>query len=843
MSGHLTPGKRSYLGPLLLTGMSFAFFGPVLFTGRVFMLGDLCFFFYPGYVFFSETLRSGALPLWNHYTGCGEPFLASLEWGVLYPPHLLYLALPTSTAVVLLATLHVLLAGIGTYGLARAWGCSAVASLYAGILYAFSSYTITKIEFPSELGSAAWFPVVFFCFVRWTQRPDRRALVALTAAISMQFLSGFPETLIFSLGAIFAYGLYIGLRDWWSGRRWTAIFSPAFGLALGGLLAVLVCMAQLLPTWEALELSPRGQVVDPRLHTNSIPPMAVFSLLVPSVYGIKLRGSPGSYWCPTSFDYSVTTFYIGVIPIVLLIAAVIHWALRVREPRPQTISPDSLDRAPVGYLIVVALVFFFYAMGCHTPFYGLCWKILPPIRHFTCPPKCLLCVVLPLSCLTAIALDSLGRTTGAHEDDRFLWRTRIDRWATAILFAAIAVIAIMCIVDNGRQGVMLLRRFFNLDAVPPRFAHLIPWSIIAHDASKLALLGLAGSMLLFAYRYRPSLRTLAAWSFVALSFADLWVTNAYLMWPGSHKILDHPSPYAKQLRSEGLPTRFLSFEHVWESETRKMIQGLPTPTSIEELPDSAIKGSHWKQAYRAITRLGRNTLHSAWPLVDKAFKLHSSNVFVPYRSARVIHLATTVDVPTVAKARLLSMLNCDRSLLLPDDLIDLFERGSVGPTRVGKLGLALPRAYVVGGVEILDDEGAVLRAMAAKPFAPLEVALVDRAEAADGSLQDLHPGPVDHEVKRLEYKPNRVDIEVDSHHAGLLVVSDVYYPGWSATVNGEPARLYRVNYGFRAVRITAGSNAVTMSYWPATLSIGIGVSLTAMVVLLMLALGRGKAPA
>jgi uncharacterized membrane protein YfhO len=62
---------------------------------------------------------------------------------------------------------------------------------------------------------------------------------------------------------------------------------------------------------------------------------------------------------------------------------------------------------------------------------------------------------------------------------------------------------------------------------------------------------------------------------------------------------------------------------------------------------------------------------------------------------------------------------------------------------------------------------------------------------------------------------------------GLLVVSDSYYPGWRAWVDGNSVAIHRVNYGFRGVVVPAGRHTVEMEYEPASFQVGLFLSLAA----------------
>jgi uncharacterized membrane protein YfhO len=64
------------------------------------------------------------------------------------------------------------------------------------------------------------------------------------------------------------------------------------------------------------------------------------------------------------------------------------------------------------------------------------------------------------------------------------------------------------------------------------------------------------------------------------------------------------------------------------------------------------------------------------------------------------------------------------------------------------------------------------------------------------------------------YEPDLVTVEAKLPRAGFLVLSDTYFPGWTAAVDGRETPIYRANYTFRAVALPAGAHTVTFSYRP-----------------------------
>src|SRR5262249_32023527 len=66
----------------------------------------------------------------------------------------------------------------------------------------------------------------------------------------------------------------------------------------------------------------------------------------------------------------------------------------------------------------------------------------------------------------------------------------------------------------------------------------------------------------------------------------------------------------------------------------------------------------------------------------------------------------------------------------------------------------------------------------------------------------------------IEDRRNMVEISTESETGGFLVLSDTYYPGWQADVDGAPAKIYKADIAFRAVRVPPGRHLVRYVFAP-----------------------------
>ena len=137
-------------------------FLPALRSARESFYDDVLLgFFGPEKHGLARLLRDGFLPTWLDNQYGGEPFLANLQHAVLYPGNLPFWFLPTSTALEVVAALHVALAGTFMWSYCRlalrtGWAGAAL----AGLAFGFGSITLQHIILLNQLQVIAWMPLV-----------------------------------------------------------------------------------------------------------------------------------------------------------------------------------------------------------------------------------------------------------------------------------------------------------------------------------------------------------------------------------------------------------------------------------------------------------------------------------------------------------------------------------------------------------------------------------------------------------------------------------------------------------------------------------------------------------
>jgi hypothetical protein len=146
---------------------------------------------------------------------------------------------------------------------------------------------------------------------------------------------------------------------------------------------------------------------------------------------------------------------------------------------------------------------------------------------------------------------------------------------------------------------------------------------------------------------------------------------------------------------------------------------------------------------------------------------------------------------------------------------------------------ALPRAFLVAGAVAVPDHERAYELIHAPGFDPRAFAVVEGTAAFEAR------GPAG-DARLVDYRTSALAVEVAPTGPALLVLSEVWYPGWSATVDGRPAPVLRANYLFRAVAVGPGDRRVELRFEPTGLRLGLAISALAWLSIAALLLWRRR---
>jgi len=159
-------------------------------------------------------------------------------------------------------------------------------------------------------------------------------------------------------------------------------------------------------------------------------------------------------------------------------------------------------------------------------------------------------------------------------------------------------------------------------------------------------------------------------------------------------------------------------------------------------------------------------------------------------------------------------------------LSDFETVGECADFRLRRYTSSLGRAWLVFASEVETDEERAFERVLDEAFDPRTTVLLSEGQARSA------PVNAKFELEELAHEPRRNAWRYRSDEPAYLVVAQAFYPGWTATVDGKPAKILRANFAFDALELPAGSGEVEMVYDPATFRWGMRVSVLTLLALL-----------
>lgn len=270
---------------------------------------DVLRLLYPEKEFSMRTFKNFELPLWNPYNFSGNPHIASVQSGSFYPLNVIFFIFPHVIAWTIFILLQPILTGIFSFLFARELKLGVKSSIFSGLVFAFSSYSIVWMEYGNIGHSIAWMPFAMWITLRNLKKTTILKSIMISLSLTFAILAGYIQTafyvFIFLLGFVIFHALFINKEN---RLRKSLMFCMIF------ILPILLSAMQLFPAWELFSQSARTPY-----------PLASFlKLLIPNFHAITLFapdffGNPATrnYWLNGTYIERVV--YVGVIPLIFII--------------------------------------------------------------------------------------------------------------------------------------------------------------------------------------------------------------------------------------------------------------------------------------------------------------------------------------------------------------------------------------------------------------------------------------------------------------------------------------------------------------------------------------------
>ncbi len=706
------------------------------------------------------------VPRWNPYVGAGRPFAADAQSAILSPFSAPAYVLPFGRSLAVIAALKVFVAALGMFLLARALALRLGGALLAGLVFGFGLLMVTWLAWPL---SSVWalVPWLLLATERVVRRPRPRAVAALAAVVALQFLAGHPESSFHALVAALAFlALRLGLA-----RRGAAggvrVGRVLAGWGLGLVAGAGIAAVALVPFVELL-LHSSDLAQRGAEHPVHLPAKFLFTVLLSDYWGRPT----GTALAPF---VNSRAFYVGGLTLMLALAALL------RRPVRERVWVAAFGA--FGVAMVIGL----------PPLFGLVTGL--PGFHTAHNTRLILFFLLSVALLAGWGLDDLCDARPPARRRRAL----IAGSAALLLVPILAVAAAGRLSPGGIGTALSVAWGFATppsdasaaDVVP--LAALLVWLPVAATGVALLAARLGG-------RLGPN-------AFAGLAVA-LVAVDLFRAGMGQNPAI--PDAHAVQPTTGAI--RYL------QSRRPYRFAGLVPDFGITPLPANVAMdyGLYDARSYdypveRRYDRFWRATVAPRVPFVPPTTLAAATP-----RALRGLSLLSVADV---------IQQPADRPVRLPG--LRVAYRGP-DATVYANRG-ALPRVFLAGSQLPVGGGDAALAAVTAPGFDARKVAVTERAlpgvPLAAGGLATPPAGG----ARLTRYSPERVEARVDARRPGLLVLTDISFPGWQATVDGRPAPVERVDYLLRAVRVGPGRHRVELSYAPSSWRLGWIVSLGSLV--------------
>ncbi len=394
---------------LLIILFAFFLFGNTLFPpeGKMIYGGDIydAYYFWKDYL--ANSIKSGIIPFWNPYNFSGTPFLAHPNINIFYPPNWLFILLPLNWSFSWYFFLHILIAGVNMYWLARNY-TGRLGSIFAAFTYAFGGFFVARVYSGhlEYVDAACWVPLVFGLARKALLVPTKRNIIFSGISMSILLLAGNELFFLFTLELVLLLSIYFLINKIKNKKPliktllnyFKVIF---FSLTLGIGLAAL----ELLPRYQFLSFSLRSEGVPYSIAgAGSLPLSGLILFINPFIWG---KGFTDNYtyhgpW-PNLFEF---THYVGVLPVIIIVLFIILFFLS-KIIRIIKIN-SSINKEIWFYLLFVIPIFLMISFGNQlTPnIHYFLWKYLPFYRSIRFPARHLFLVAFSLSVVSGVLVDA-----------------------------------------------------------------------------------------------------------------------------------------------------------------------------------------------------------------------------------------------------------------------------------------------------------------------------------------------------------------------------------------------------------------------------------------------------
>lgn len=762
---------------LLTLAVLAAWFGPRL--GGGIPRGDSFAFFIPMFSYMGERLQAGDIPGWNPYTLSGVPFAGDPESGWMYVPAMVFFTIfsPVS-AFTIFAVFHLALAGFSTYALGRVLDFGVMGAAVAAIAYQFSPVVEGAQCCSVRTQVASWIPLTLLGIelaVRSGTWPRRLVWWCVAGIGISQMLSGW-------LGQ----GAYYGLLVVGSFVFFRTVIAPPQGI--DGIVTRVIALGLHSVAILAGGFGLAAAGVLPRIDSVSRSTQAGGEYVGAAAEVAETGGWHIALAATRTLTQSdnQTRWYLG--------GAV--FALAILAPFV------ARRRALAIYLALLSLGMFILSTKT-TPLHELLY-LLPrfQILHEHVPNRVFLGFFIGPAMLAGATVDAYTR--GARRPPVLLgvlllpllvvvsiayWLTNYDwelePWTFFVIFVVTILLAVAVVLTMASVRDHWLVRPTARVVIPLVIAALVFWDPTGRDMFRASRESLDAPQVPSSLTDLPCLDQLEG---AARFIREEGETDIFRYIGYDPEVLRRPDP---------LPNDYRGYLR------RQPVQALLVGNQSVCLDIQDVQGYNPIQTLRTVEYMAA--------LNGESQEYHESNV-----------------LPNGLRSPLFDALNT-RYIVVPAAITgrpDLFHLAQRYPTvyldddvRVLENEEAFPRAWIVHEARQVA-EGEALPLMTDGSLAPQQVAVLESASPELAPPTD----PAADNVVVTHFEPDRIELSATTDAPGLIVLSEMYDPGWRAFLDGEELDIHVANHALSAVPLPAGEHEIELRYDPVSLRAGVVIS-------------------
>jgi len=715
--------------------------------------------------FCTSEIRSGRLPLWCPNYFLGAPIT---KWPKYSPFSLIYYLFPTPTALAWMQLAKCLVAGIGAYlFFRRSLGVGYWPAACGAWCYPLTGFLILWQGYTMSY-TVAWLPWLLWSVEATVNRPGRLGGIGLALATWLTVMTGQVDVGGLVLMACGIYGLWCLADRWYRSRAIASLTSSMVALVAGWTLGLLLTAPYLLPM---IEYSRTGHRMQQRgAGAEERPPTGLHALaqtVMPLAYGRNKRGNV--YVEAGNRLESAASSYAGLAAALLL--APLAWTRRIHWSRN------------IGW---IALMVISMSWVLNLPGFVSLWR-LPGLNMFSFN-RFVFAASFAVLALAVVGLDAI-------------WRRIVrPQWWFTLPMAVVLGLGVWsaaratqtppeplgsqleAFIESGRST----SNFRTMDDVRTAQANF--------RQSQWLSAGLCAL-------------TLAAWLVVVFSRRSGAPLGAMLgaMMVVEPLLLGHDvNPQCdRKLYYPPIGT----LQQLTAMEPGRVVGYNCLPARLAEangLKD--IRGYDGVDPSRFIEMM-RLAMDERSPLIPYAL----TQMYLPafqFNDQGIMRMHPVMDLFNVRYVILRGRPDARfRTALVGDDYWII------------QNPRALPRVFVPRRVELVTEDPQRLAKLGANSFDGRQVAFVEQPVEVPDRCQGT--GHIESEL------PGELVLRARMETAGILVIADMWDPGWQASLSGQPLPVHRVNHVLRGVVLPAGESLVKFEYKPASFRLGVELMLGA----------------